>query len=371
MKFKTDLLPEDKDKDKDKDEEIVISEENEIPNPFEKFNKEFYSFQTQKKEDSNVGSIKTNGEKQGDSKEKEMLVSAIKLAKASGEKFDIEDIENLSLKEVDLDKFLFAPFMLDKRRPLLSDEEIKEYETIVKDTEEMRKIYSDNYSYNPDLKGNLIQDFDKFIGVPSEKYKFEGLSSRLSELYILKYKDKVISFNRFDIKLGNKYYFKFFNVDKNVQGSGIGQLMCKETLNKKAEKSAIEADCIASKPISSFYIENGFIAKRMSDIYGEQILSIIRDDREIPKEFKTKNLSEEEILSEKNLPNGTIVNRSKTQKDCDFSYLIPENYTDKSKILPYHKAPEKYVLIRYFFDNITKEWITVFEPVVKDLNDFL
>lgn len=364
MKFKTDLPPDDK-------EEVAISEEKEILNPFEKFNKDFYSFQTQEKEDANIDSIKQAEGGQVDSKEKEILISIIKATKASGEKFDIEDIENLSLEEVDLDKFLFAPFMLSERRSLLSEEEIKEYESIVKDTEQMRKIYSDNYSYNPDLKGNLIEDFDKFIGIPSEKYKFEGLSSRLSELYILKYKDKVISFNRFDLKFLNKYYFKFFNVDKNVQGSGIGQLMCRETLNKKAKDSAIEADCIASKPISSFYIENGFIAKHMSDIYGEQILSIIRSDKEIHKEFKTKNLSEEEIFNEKNLPNGTIVNRSKAQKDCDFSYLIPENYTDASEILPYHKAPEKYVLTRYFFDDKTKEWITVFEPVVRDLDDFL
>lgn len=312
-----------------------------------------------------------NSEHNDNQIEKEILISTIKLLKNSGEKYDIKDVGALSLNKINLDKFLIAEFMLNNRRDSLSLGDIREYETIQSDKNQMEKIYTDNYSANKELQNELVLDFNNFIKGDSKYYQNKKIITYGSEMFDLKYNNQIISFNRFDMLHGNKLYFKSFNVDKSIQGSGIGQMMCRATLDEKAQGHTIIADCTSSKPISSFYIESGFIAIKFSIDYGESHLSIIRDDKTIPNEFKTKTMSKEDLVLGKNLPDGSIVNRSSTQENCDFNYIIPENFERPGDKIPNHYPKEKYVLTRYFYNSKTNEWITVFESVKRDLNDFL
>lgn len=306
--------------------------------------------------------------------EKELLLSTINLAKNSGEDFGIEDISELNLKIISTHDLMFAEFNLKYYKESLNEETIKKYETIVKDIKQMEKIYLANYSSNEELQKDLIEDFNKFLVQDQEYFHNNELISGKSELYVVKYNDQVISFMRFDLKkvAYNTLYFKSFNSDKNIQGSGIGKMMLKAILEKKASEKGckIIADCISSKPISSFYIENGFIARQFSALHGEQLLSIVRKDKTIPETFKTKNMNREDILVGNNLPNGTIVNRSKDQESINFEYIVPKNYVDVRNLRPNYNTPEKYVLTRYFFDKKSKEWLTVFEPT-RPLDDFL
>lgn len=339
----------------------------EIKNPFEKMNEKFVSFQRQvaKKPDT----VPDIGYSQA---EKEILQSIIQIAKNSEENLEYHDTENLSFKKANLDSFLLAGYFLNEMRESLSDAQIKEYETILSDKEQMRKIYHDNYSESPKLRDMLLENFDKIIGTQSEKYEYQGLPSLSTDLNILKYKDKIISFNIFErSRYGSKLAFKAFNVSSNLRGMGLGTYLSKITLDKQAKKNTIVAECLPSKPISSFYIENGFIGRRLSESYGESVISIIRDDKTISNEFKTKNLKEEDIINKHNLPAGTIVNFANSQDICDFSYIIPENYQQPGEVLPYHHAKEKFVLTRYFFNKDIKKWVTVFEKVNRDLDDFL
>lgn len=282
--------------------------------------------------------------------EKELLLSTIKLAKKSNEDIDIKDILALDLKKINSTDFAFADYALkNKEKSSFTDEQIKKYETLLSDKDQMEKIYRSNYSENTGLQDSLTKDFNKFITGDLEYHAG-------SEMYILKYGDDVVSFNRFDSTINPyKLNFKSFNVDDSVKGSGIGNMMSKATLDKKAKEHTILADCIALKPISSFYVENGFIAKKFYKYHDEPCLSIIRADKYIPEEFKTKNITEEEILRGIELPVGTIVRKFKNQNDCDFNELIQEDY----------------VLTRYFFNKNTKEWVIVFEPIKRELNEFL
>jgi len=296
--------------------------------------------------------------------EKGLLLSIIKLLKSESNEFNIEDVLALELQTLRPGDFVMAEHLLSNSK--LDSKMEKEEKEILDIKKQMEQIYKENYSDMPELQQDLLLDFDNFIKGES-KYRY----SAGSEINILKYHDKVVSFNRFELVFLNKLNFKSFNVDKSIQGSGIGQLMTKATLDEKAKDNTIIADCLSSKPISSYYIENGFIARKFYSMHGQPCLSIARDDKFIPKEFRTKTLSIDDILAEKNLPNGTIVKRSRTQEECDFSFIVPENYSKVSNPLPNYVAPEKYVLTRYFFDKNSKEWITVFESVEKDLNEYL
>lgn len=309
--------------------------------------------------------------------EKELLFSSIKLAKNLGEDISLEDIKSLDLSKISPSLVYWAEIWLKEIRDSLPEEQIKEYETIGDEVRQMKEIYKNNYSNNPEMQEYLVNDFDKFVNFRAENPS-SGSNLFDSEMYILKYKDKVISFDRFDPEPNHiDFHFKSFNVEKDFRGSGVGSIMIKATLDKKSEKSAIFAECISSKPISSFYIENGFIAKKISNFKGEKIFDIVRKDKFIPIEFKTKQMIKEDILSENNLPPGTVVKKVLNQKDCDFSYIIPENYiTDPwlkklSEINKYYNLPEKYVLTRYFFDEKSQNWVTVFEEVNKDLSLYL
>jgi|GEM_PF-4619705 len=305
--------------------------------------------------------------------EKELLFTTVKLSKTLGKEISLENILSLDLEIISPEKVFLAKKLLTENRDQLSEVQIKKQESLLEDVRQMEEIYSENYSNNLELQKSLVDDFHKFIYYEKEDPQ-ERSRSGFSEVYLLKYKGKVLSFDRFDVDFNTRkgLYFKSFNVEKNLQNSGVGSMMTKATLEKKAKEGyKILADCISSKPISSFYIENGFIAKKLSSLYGESILSLIRKDKEVQNEFKTKLMSKEDILADNGLPEGTIVKKYLDQKSCDFSYVVPENFTKKEEILPYRSAPEKYVLTRYFFNKITKEWVTVFEPLKRPLNDFL
>lgn len=371
--MKPDTIPQNINKKKEKNVSI-----DQPISSFEQFDRDYVSFYLDKDINKDFDEIKEVKEVEVTQNEKEILLATLKLVKDSGEKIDIENMEALSLKKVNLVDFMFAEFLIKRKHDLISEDTKKKYERVLEEEKQMKKIYYDNYSDNTNLQEDLIEDFDKFIHGTSEYYRDKGLVAYESELYILKYYDRILSFVRFDMtKKHNEYYFKSFNVNKNVQGFGIGQMMCRATLENKAKDYTIIADCNSSKPISSFYIENGFIARKFYKYHNEPSFSIIRDDREIPQEFKTKDMTKEQILEEKDLPKGTIVKRFSKQEDCDFSFLIPKNFvTDprEKRIIEaneYQYIPEKYVLTRYFFDEKSKQWITVFETTKRELRDFL
>lgn len=313
---------------------------------------DFYNSENSKPEDflSDIDNLQ---------EEKEIFFSVLKLIKEQNSNLQLEDISSLNLERLEPDQFFLAELWLkeNQKSRFLSNEQIKRYERLLKDKDQMEEIYKDNYQEHKEIQKHLVEDFNKYMGISTEYLNDNHTNIMGTEIYTLRYKEDIIAFNRFDVVLPSydTVSFKFFNVDKDIQGSGIGQMMIKATLDKKAKNKTIIADCISSKPVSSFYIENGFVARKSSQGYNESLLSITRDDKFIPKEFKTKIMDKEDLINENNLPEGTIVRKYKIQKDCDFSYIKQEE-------------SEKYTLTRYFFDKNSKEWITVFEPVKVDLN---
>jgi len=319
-----------------------------------------------------------NGELDNIQTSKEILVSTIKMAKKSNINLTLENILSFDLQKISpLDDVWMANYALKEQKENLSEEEIKRFEGILDDVKQIEEMYKKNYSDNPDLQEYLVDEFHNFIYYQKDKLE-KGYDYANSEVNILKYKGKVVSFDRFDPKtLHSRWHFRSFNTEKDFQCSGVGSLMLKATLDKKILKNeTITAECSAMKPVASFYIEGGFIATEFFNFKNEPGLSIIRDDREIYREFKTKSMGKEDILKNIGLPEGTIVEKFMKQDECDFNYIIPMNYaTDQQKknasLNEYYHLPEKYVLTRYFFDEDSKQWVTVFETTKRDLKDFL
>lgn len=325
-----------------------------------------------KLENSDVNINKLISEIENLNVEKELFLSVLKLTKKTGNKLTIEDINSLELIKMEPSDFLLAEeYVKNPEKYKFSDEEIKKNEGIISDKEEIRKIYKENYADNEELQGLLVQDTVDVMNLGYEYAKKKNILAGATEIFVLKYKGKVVSFNRFDLTTGSKFYFKSFNVDKDFNGSGIGCLMTQATLDKKAKEKTILADCSAVKPISSFYIENGFVARKFYSFKNEPSLSLIRSDKILSKEFKTMKLSIEDIMLNKNIPEGVIIKKAQKQEECDFDLLVPENFELPKNWPPNKPSPEKYVLTRYFFNKESKEWITVFEPLQRDLEDFV
>lgn len=297
--------------------------------------------------------------------EKETLFLIIKSCKNLGIDLSLEDIASLELLKRSPEDFSSSQLFKD-----ISDENKEKFIELEKEKADMMQIYRENYEDNPELRKYLLDNFNTFINISSNDLD-DRLSSMSSEINILKYKNKVVSFNSFTtLSNFNKLHFKAFNTDVGFQNSGIGRMMLKATLDQKAKDKTILAECITHKPITPFYIENGFIATKSYMAKGAPILDIVRKDKEILNEFKTKNLTKQEILEKKKLPVGTIIYESSKQEDCNFDLLIPENF-QKSEDKGLYKAKEKYVLTRYFFDEKSKKWVTVFEETKRDLEEFI
>jgi len=206
-----------------------------------------------------------------------------------------------------------------------------------KQKSDMINIISKNYKDTPDLANKLARELADI---------FDGKGKNRTTIDMLKNKDEILAFCRFEEIGDKKLYFGSFNVEKDMRGLLIGDSFLEATLNKKSKDNKIIAVCHAANRIGAYYIENGFIADKFTPDYsGIPILSINRNDLKNETLFKTKLLSVEEIKKIENTDNIKVFNE-KNQEE-----LI-------SKL---DKVNEGYVLTRYFNDPETKDWYIVLE----------
>lgn len=165
----------------------------------------------------------------------------------------------------------------------------------------MRTLYDKNYpleKYSKAFRIALFQGLEEAFKNPESCFHFVTRGNKL------------IAYLRFDdigtTKDGRKkVHFGSFNVDRELQGSKIGETFLDERLEQESQDTVFEASADYLVPVSSHYIEkNGFTASGIEPL-ADRLLLTIRLDTEhnkrlLSKRFKGFTKERTKELAEKN-----------------------------------------------------------------------
>lgn len=213
------------------------------------------------------------------------------------------------------------------------------------DLEVMENIYQKNYQDNPILEELLIK-FKARVEDPNTKF------------YILKHNNVIKGFVGFT-KENDYLKLHSVNVDNTLHGMSIGNTLISKTIDKEAGEHIIKAECLVGAPISTRYIEEGFIGYQYIEILNNPCLEIVRNNND---KFETKkpDKKREDFIRE------MIEHELKTTE----TVVINSDYMIVKESNPEDIDFEKFfsdgnVLTRYFTHQIGKDkfWYAVFEKV--------
>ncbi len=238
-----------------------------------------------------------------------------------------------------------------KERDLLDNlEEIKNSELEIKkggevsseDYEEMRFVYSNNQA-EVGAHDEILAHFDERVQDPNTRF------------YIFKWQGKIQSFTAFSRKMDKVLEATSFNVRTEARGFKIGEAMLEEAIANEAKENILYAECYANLPITSKYIETGWVAERHFEEKGkvagsvDQLFEIYRDDKESASFWGKQQTSIEDIIAMKDLPEGVRVEFSGSQLG-----------------LPHYLLNQGYVLTRLFHYKPDGKFYGVYEPKIED-----
>lgn len=256
-----------------------------------------------------------------------LFVSAFKILKDSGYQISLEDIKGVESKSFSSEQ------LLDVNK------------------EQMRRIYEVNYAKTPNLQKNLLSSFDKALSSSDSNQSF----------FVFKHEGDVRGFYRLEETSPGHLYFGAFNVDPTYRGSRFGEAILTESLSKSASGSVVEGDCDREAPISSFYIENGFVGTGVSQFEEAAAMHIVKNKTAHDTLFNTTALSREQI----------ILQSAVGEKREDRGIVFAAYPTSQIKSLPFELLNEvggdgsRYVLTRYLREkNEASEVVyTAFEKI--------
>ncbi len=154
------------------------------------------------------------------------------------------------------------------------------------DRTSMESIYRTNYAQNPEFQKALMEKWSTVSNDPN------------NEFTVLRHEGNIAGFFRMENTAPSKKYFGAFNLDKTYRGGALGEALLTESVGEVAKENIIEADCDMREPITSKYIESGFIGVDNYDVKGNPSFHIVRNDRLHSELFtKSAQLTEEEIMS--------------------------------------------------------------------------
>ena len=231
-----------------------------------------------------------------------VFLNAFKFLRQHGASFGFEDIRSASV-------------------------EIKEGGTLSKeDISTMRSTYSHNQQESA-VHNTLLAGFDKKVQDPKTTFT------------IFKWQGKVQSFMALS-DIGDSLYMSSVNVEPSARGHKIGEAMLDQVVGQEAKNHVITADCDAKLPVSSKYIETGFIGTFYWEDKNEEtgksdwVIDIKRDDTVNSSYWGKQQTSNEAIINSRSKhPDTVMIEVAKTQAE-----------------LPFHLLQEGYVLTRMFKD---------------------
>ena len=259
-----------------------------------------------------------------------LLASVLESLKENGQEVDLETIRDMDLHIMDYGSNL-------------SDREKIEILTIA-------KANWNNYG-NDKLAQTNVDGLEKSLE--------DNVSNKR---YVLKYKEEIIGFVRFEKTEHNTLYAGSFNVSKDLRGLSIGTELMENALLAEGENNILEAVASVKTPIGCSFVEKvGFVVDGLINDYhgtGEKIISI-KLDKLSGKEFETrKNQNLEELKNKvsdykkiNQLLNEPIIvlkfDFKSELNECEeaLSILLAKTNDDLTK----QELP-KYNLTRYFQD---------------------
>lgn len=201
------------------------------------------------------------------------------------------------VKAANKDNALFVnAFKTLKKRGDLNLAEIKDttFESVSgevfseEDTKRMEEIVEKNW-------GRESSEFLEVI----KKSLDTALRNERSTFYTLRHNGEIIGFNRFDDNTeGEKphIYFGSFNTDPSFGNGKLGEAIYEQSFKQQLERGLpIEADCDPLSPITSKYIESGFLATEFT-LYGSKPSFHIVHRGKDAEPLPGQQLSKEEII---------------------------------------------------------------------------
>lgn len=264
------------------------------------------------------------------------------------EKGDMEEIyDQLKIKNLKyavISKLLNRKFDQYNNNFSLNDIKSSDLEVVgggslsVEDISTMRSIYSHNQRESA-VHDELLKGFDTRVKDPKAKF------------YIFKWQGKIQSFMALsDDGKDNSLYMSSVNVEPSARGYKIGEAMLDQVVEQAAKEHVITADCDSKLPISSKYIESGFVGtfywedKNKETGQSDWILDITRNDRMNHSYWGKQQTNTEAIVNSRGKhPDTVTIEVANTQAE-----------------LPFHLLQEGHVLTRMFKDG-SGLWYGVFE----------
>jgi hypothetical protein len=225
----------------------------------------------------------------------EIILLSLLLKEAKEQKIDlnIEDIKNLNLDIKDLGS------------------ELED-----KDRNSMINIAQENWQQfgNSKLADIVLTNFRESLkDTSSQRY------------YVLKLKDEIVSFVRFELLGDNALYAGSFNVARDLRGINIGNKMMEKALIFESQKNILKASASIKIPAASNYIENvGFVADGIINNYNdsnESMFNIVLD-RKMNSQYKFRNEEKTEAIDCNYLKSLALNNNSEYKKHIGDSSIV-------------------------------------------------
>lgn len=160
------------------------------------------------------------------------------------------------------------------------------------DRRQMEQILRENWKSQPAALESVLHGFT------------HGIETNETEWYIMRKEGKVKAFVRFEqmppVRGREARYGGSLNVDPVFRGSGLGEAVLVETVNKQAERSVIQAHADATSEVSMAYVEKFGcnITKLEVEKVGDKALcwfSLERDDRQ-KDAWQTRKMPKEDLI---------------------------------------------------------------------------
>lgn len=188
-----------------------------------------------------------------------LFASTFKILKAQGESVRLED---------------FKDYHLD----VLPADQIEEA-----DRDEMTRILTQNWrAQDPKIAPYALKSFQDSLNHPHSRF------------YILRFRDQIAGFKRFDTLVDNDLYAASLNINPAIQNHKIGEAALQVYLDREAKEHRIYADASLDTRITQRYIGGfGFVGTAVikKEIEGEEfpLLHMMRDDKVNPRFEYLKN----------------------------------------------------------------------------------
>jgi len=190
------------------------------------------------------------------------LLTTLSIYKALRDKISISELKYIKKEKiganemikndeilVEIKKQFFETYEQDSKFEFEGNNSVKNGEDNFRLLIEMLNIYKQNWKEYPSRGEEFIQSF------------FDSMRNDISQLYIYKHKDELMSFMRVDSIDDESVHLASFNSVDTVKGNAIGSALLDDILEMLKNKKNIVAETVLTKRVFPVYLERfSFVA---------------------------------------------------------------------------------------------------------------